>query len=202
MGLLCILEATNDSINGNESPTRARHQTMIIYFVHSSSEDNELGLRSGWRDSPLSSVGQQQAIQLRAIVGDGDFDAVFSSDLSRASETARIVFPDADVRTDGRLREMNYGELNGSPASAFPDEHGYIENSFPSGESCLDVQARVQSFLNSKVPSNTTVAIFSHKYPQLALDVICNARTWSEALEEDWRNRGAWQPGWQYRVSA
>ena len=175
---------------------------MIIYFVHSSSEDNELGLRSGWRDPPLSSVGRQQARQLRATLGDQSFDAVFSSDLTRALETARIVFPNSDVRTDERLREMNYGDLNGSPANAFPDEHGYIEKRFPKGENCLDVQARVQSFLNSEVSLNATLAIVSHKYPQLALDVICNALSWREALERDWRNLGTWQPGWRYRVSS
>jgi len=174
---------------------------MITYFVHSSSRDNELGVRSGWNDPPLSLNGQKQAAQLKVTAGLQNFDAIFCSDLQRAVETARIVFPDADVRMDARLREMNYGELNGRPESAFTDDKNWcIDNTFPAGECCLDVQERVQSFLNSQVPLDSMVAVFAHKYPQLALEVVCNGCTWQEAIRNDWRKTGSWQPGWQYGI--
>jgi hypothetical protein len=36
--------------------------------------------------------------------------------------------------------------------------------------------------------------------PQLALEVICNGKTLDEAIDTDWRNTKAWQPGWDYVV--
>ena len=176
---------------------------MITYFVHSTSLDNERGVRSGWQDLGLSPKGEAQASQLRDLVAEADFDLVFASDLLRAKQTARIVFPDQAVQYDQRLREMNYGDLNGSPGHDFPaDEMWCIENRFKNGECCLDVQARIHDFVSSSVPRGAKVAVISHKYPQLALEVICNQRTWREAILSDWRIAGAWQPGWIYDDTA
>ena len=176
---------------------------MITYFVHSTSLDNERGVRSGWQDPGLSPKGGEQARRLRDLVAEADFDLVFASDLLRAKETARIVFPDQKVQYDQRLREMNFGDLNGAHGSEFPaDEMWCIENRFESGECCLDVEARIHDFLSSSVPRGSKVAVISHKYPQLAFEVICKRRTWREAIASDWRIEGAWQPGWTYNEDA
>jgi probable phosphoglycerate mutase len=173
----------------------------ISYFVHSTSRDNELGLRSGWSDPPLSARGREQAKELRALVGDREFDAVFSSDLQRTLETARAVFPGREMCIDERLREMNYGDFNGLAGDAFPaDDNWCIENRFSRGEHCLDVEMRVRSFLEDEAPSGSMIAIFSHKYPQLALEVICKGLSWPEAIAFDWRKTGAWRPWWNYRI--
>ena len=71
---------------------------MITYFVHSTSFDNEEGVRSGWQDPPLSPKGEEQTRQLRDLVAEADFDLVFASDLLRSEQTARIVFPDHGSR--------------------------------------------------------------------------------------------------------
>jgi broad specificity phosphatase PhoE len=176
---------------------------MIVYFVHSTSVDNERGIRSGWRDSQLSPSGEQQAHELKDAVSETDFDLVFASDLFRARQTAQIVFPNQEIQFDRRLREMNFGDLNGSHGREFPaDEMWCIENRFENGECCLDVEARIRDFLSSSVPRGSKVAVISHKYPQLALEVVCNHRTWREAIASDWRIAGAWQPGWIYNEDA
>jgi hypothetical protein len=30
------------------------------------------------------------------------------------------------------------------------------------------------------------------------LDVLIKGKTWKQAIDEDWRKRKAWQPGWEY----
>jgi broad specificity phosphatase PhoE len=175
----------------------------LTYFVHSTSADNESGLRSGWRDPLLSQKGKEQALSLRDYCEDLHFDTVFCSDLRRAVETAEVVFGHQTVIPDSRLREMNYGILDGSPASQFPrDELECIDRRYELGENCHDVEARVRLFIEEYILSARyeRVAIVSHKYPQLALDVICNHVTWKEAIQADWRIAGNWQPGWLYKI--
>jgi hypothetical protein len=114
-------------------------------------------------------------------------------------QTAEIAFPNTKIAVDARLREMNYGLLNGEPTSAFPkDKYWCIENRFEQGECCLDVQERIEQFLLEHYEPNLHIAVVSHRYPQLAFEVICNKFSWYGALDRDWRTTGAWQPGWEY----
>ena len=176
---------------------------MITYFVHSTSLDNETGRRAGWNDPPLSTAGVEQARALKGLISGLQFDAVYSSDMERAMQTAKIALPDANVQPDSRLRELNYGRLNGAPVSVFPpDELWCVNNRFAGGESCLDVQARIEEFLADIYTTQRSIAVFSHRYPQLALEVVMNGVTWQNAIESDWRRSGEWQPGWTYALRA
>lgn len=62
---------------------------------------------------PLNEKGRLQAKTLAASLA--DIDAIYSSDMQRALETAEIVatYLDATVKTDERLREVNFGEWEG-----------------------------------------------------------------------------------------
>ena len=172
---------------------------MISFFAHATSTDNEKGIRAGWQDPPLSALGKTQAARLWENLVDDEFDRVFASDLERAAETARIAFPRYTVLPDPRLREMNYGDLNGAPGRDFPSvETQWIETRFPGGENCIDVQQRVLAFLEEHYDPGRNIAIVAHRFPQLALEVICNGYSWREAIRRDWRHAGAWQPGWRY----
>jgi hypothetical protein len=44
------------------------------------------------------------------------------------------------------------------------------------------------------------VAIVAHKAPQLALNVVLNNMTWEDAIANDWRKTGSWQPGWKFVI--
>ena len=172
---------------------------MITYFVHSTSRDNEVSVKSGWSNPLLSELGLKQAEELRQLVKDKQFDFVFTSDLQRAVKTAEIVFPDAPVKRDERLREMNYGLLNGQPGSIFPENpYWCIENRFEQGECCLDVQERIEQFLSEHYEQGLHIAVVAHRYPQLAFEVIFNKLSWPEALDQDWRKVGVWQASWTY----
>lgn len=174
----------------------------LTYFVHSTTEDNKTGIATGWNDIPLSELGFAQAAELRGVVESLQFDAVISSDLLRAKQTAEIAF-EQHVVFDHRWRECNYGALNGTPNSGvYPLANQGKDVRYPSGESCSDVELRVREALSELIEQypNGHVAIVSHKYPQLALDVIVHGHTWEAALANDWRKTGAWQPGWEYEV--
>ncbi|MDE5562530.1 MAG: histidine phosphatase family protein [Clostridiales bacterium] len=173
----------------------------IIYFVHGTSTDNEEHRSSGWHDCPLSDLGVSQTIQAKNNLICKQFDIVFSSDLSRARQTAGILFPKLDVVFDERLRECNYGVLNGSLGRRVKYEE-HIKTPFPEGESLLDVQARITAFLHENLEKNDNkvIAIISHRAPQLALDVIVKKYSWSYAIKKDWRINGNWMPGWEYII--
>jgi len=172
---------------------------MLTYFVHSTSTDNQTGSRSGWRDPPLSAIGIEQAVSLRELISGRKFDLVYTSDLTRAVQTAKIALPECEIIQDSRLREMNYGVLNGATSATFPtDEMWCVENRFENGENCVDVQKRMEAFLIDRFDPTKEIAIFAHRFPQLAMEVILNGVTWEEAFINDWRTTGDWQPGWTY----
>jgi broad specificity phosphatase PhoE len=179
---------------------------QITYLVHGTTIDNERDLATGWLPGELSELGKQQAAALGKPFADIPFDAVFCSDLQRAIDSAQLGFGDTyEIMVDDRLRECNYGDLNGTSASAFKDNmQDYVDAPFPNGESYKDVEKRLASFLDSL---NTQydgkhIAIVAHQAPQLALDVLLRGRTWPQAIDEDWRKAKAWQrTGWEYTVN-
>ena len=79
-----------------------------------------------------------------------------------------------------------------------------IYYSFPNGESLKDVEKRVADFIDfiNKNYKGKTIGIVAHRAPQLAFEVLTKGISWEEAIENDWRKTGAWQPGWQYIISA
>src|SRR6266481_1888809 len=176
---------------------------QITYFVHGTTTDNEKEISSGWSDVELSDLGIKQSIDLREKTKDKTFDVVFCSDLQRAVRLAEVawegIYP---IIPDSRLRECNYGKLNGASSGVVEpmQEEECITNRFPGGESYEDVKVRIADFLEflKKNYDGKRVAIVAHKAPQLALDVLIKGKTWKQALAEDWRKTKAWQPGWDY----
>ena len=69
----------------------------------------------GHSDSPLTETGRNQVSALGRRMENIKFDTLISSDLGRARETAAIIagFTGHTVETDSRLRERNYGVLEG-----------------------------------------------------------------------------------------
>src|SRR5437764_12161839 len=96
----------------------------VVYETHSTSEDNEQGFATGWLGGTLAPIGREQAEQLGRRRRDDGLDVVIASDLNRAVETVQIAFGESDipVRLDWRLRECNYGAMNGMPRSQLDAE--------------------------------------------------------------------------------
>lgn len=178
----------------------------ITYFVHSITKDNELGLATGWLQGELSEEGIRRAKAITKDVSSRSFDAVFCSDLKRAIDSTELFFAgNFPVFLDWRLRECNYGNLDGTPAKDFKKnkEQEYVNTPFPGGESYKDVEKRIGLFLRDagNLFPGGHIAIVAHQAPQLALEVLLNSKTWEQAIEQDWRKTQAWQAGWEYETA-
>lgn len=175
----------------------------IMYFVHGTTTDNAAKLCSGWKAAMLNDIGKEQALTLGNVSKDrGDkFDVVFTSDLQRAIDSSDIAFPQYEKIRDARLRECNYGDLDGEHKSLVVYEE-HINDPFPNGESLKDVEKRVRDFVLEikEKYDGKTIAIVAHRAPQLALEVISKNISWEEANQSDWRKTGDWQPGWEYEI--
>ena len=175
----------------------------IIYFVHGTTTDNADKLCSGWKEAMLNEMGREQAINLGNVSrerNDG-FDIIFTSDLKRAIDSSNLAFPNVTKITDRRLRECNYGDLDGKHKSNVIYEN-HIKEPFPNGESLKDVETRMRGFVLylKNNYSDKTIGIIAHRAPQLALEVISKGITWEEANKNDWRKTGDWKPGWEYNI--
>lgn len=178
----------------------------ITYFVHGTTTDNEQKISSGWKDVELSELGVRQSKELTEQTKDKKFDVVFCSDLKRAHDSAKLAWDGiSKIIPDARLRECNYGTLNGASSDIVEpmQENEAITKPFPEGESYEDVKARVADFLTflKQNYDGKHIAIVAHKAPQLSLDVLLKDKTWKQALAEDWRKTKSWQPGWIYQLN-
>ena len=174
----------------------------IIYFVHGTTTDNAEHKSTGWIPGVLTEKGIKQSIDLKEQINLNEIDLVISSDLQRAIDSADYTFKGLkDIYHDERIRECNYGDLNGQDASLVVYEE-HITNPFPNGESLKDVEARLRDFCNYLLENydGKTVALVAHKAPQLALEVITKNITWEDAIANDWRKIKAWRPGWEYII--
>jgi len=171
----------------------------VVFETHSTSEDNERGIGTGWLGGRLSATGRVQAGELGERRRDDGIDAIFASDLNRAVETAQIAFGDRAVQLDWRLRECDYGELNGMSRTLLDEERPQrIDAPFPGGESWRDAVQRVDGFLEELVATHDgrRVLLIGHVATRWALDVRAQAATLEELVvaEFDWR------PGWEYEL--
>lgn len=175
----------------------------LIYFVHGTTTDNQEHKSTGQNPGVLSELGIQQSIDLKDQINMNSIDLVVSSDLQRAIDSANYTFAGIkEILHDSRLRECNYGDLNGANSELVVDED-HIDKPFPNGESLKDVEKRMRELCRFLLENydGKTVALVAHKAPQHALNVIVNGETWQETLANDWRKRKAWQPGWTYYLT-
>ena len=89
--------------------------TTLLLVRHGETDWNAEGRLQGQTDRPLSAYGRRQAKELAGELADEEFDAVYSSDLARARETAEIVGErlGLPVVLDPGLREKDWGSWEG-----------------------------------------------------------------------------------------
>jgi broad specificity phosphatase PhoE len=95
----------------------------IFIARHGQNEDNVNGILNGHRDLPLTELGRKQAEDLALGIKEVglDFDAIYSSPLSRALETARIIGrllgKTSEPIVVEELIERDFGVMTGLPIS-------------------------------------------------------------------------------------
>lgn len=149
----------------------------------------------GWRDIELNDNGKQQADQLAKHLIRPDsphqpIDAIYSSDLLRAKQTAESLASalSLSLTTLDGVRERNYGILEGIPFDAMHEHHPEVakiwasrelDGIIPQGETLRQFQARVLSSIENiarKHPSERVIVV-SHGG---AMDII-----WRQASGTD-----------------
>jgi probable phosphoglycerate mutase len=94
----------------------AHDPTTICVTRHGETDWNMTGVLQGWIDVPLNDNGRKQAFEMADTFKDSGFSRVWTSPLSRASETARIVAEvlglPSPIHSEG-LKERNFGRVQG-----------------------------------------------------------------------------------------
>ena len=127
---------------------------MSLYFTrHGQTDYNKDYVIQGSIDASLNEEGLKQAKELALKVKDLKFSSIYCSPLLRARQTASEVEKTLKIKVkiDNRLREENYGDLEGVSRldKSYLKQRTRFAYSYPHGESYLKVAARVYSFLDS-----------------------------------------------------
>jgi len=128
--------------------------TEFLLIRHGQTDWNIQRRYQGQTDIPLNPTGLQQARALIPILENEHFDAIYSSDLSRAFQTAQIISTACGlaVTTDARLREINMGSWEGLSFDEVREKYaddfnrGAEDPEFtrsPGGESVADLSRRM-----------------------------------------------------------
>lgn len=98
----------------------------LLLLRHAATACNERGRYQGWADPPLSPTGMLRARELRHHLRRcrPPVTVLWSSDLRRAWRTAALACPEATVRRDRRLRELDLGDLEGLTYTRALDRYG------------------------------------------------------------------------------
>lgn len=158
----------------------------VVFETHSTSVDNERGIATGWLPGELSATGREQARALGERRHNDGLDAVFTSDLRRAVETARIAFAGTQIPViAGRPRSEL--ELVRTAKLGVP---------WPGGESWRRSVERVQGFLRDlrETRDGERVLVIGHVATRWGLDNLANGVPLETLVGEEF----AWKEGWEY----
>ena len=173
----------------------------ILLIRHGQSEWNKLNLFTGFKNIELSEQGIDEANKAGQNFKNLNikFDIVFTSELKRAQETAKIILKNLDqwdhlygegkIITDINLNERDYGDLTGlnkkETADKFGKEQvhkwrrGYSDQP-PNGESLEDVVRRVKIYFEESInpaiqsADNNNILIAAHGNSLRALLIVMN----------------------------
>jgi broad specificity phosphatase PhoE len=143
----------------------------LYYIRHGETEWNAVARLQGTQDIPLNELGRRQAVHVGGVLADlfardgrDRFSLPFvASPLGRARATMELVrgtlnLPPHDYATDDRLREIAYGEWEGSTLAQAQARDPQVFGrrladkwnvSAPGGESYAAVQARVSDWYDT-----------------------------------------------------
>lgn len=148
----------------------------LLLIRHGQTDYNLSRRYCGFSNPSLNEAGIAQAQALKKRLRELEIDAVYSSDLLRAIETARIALPDKSITKVEKLREYNFGVFEGLTYEEIMEEHAdiytkWIDNpskqAIPGGDCFTLFSKRVREGLNSISSSNKgkAVALVTHSGP-------------------------------------
>ena len=133
---------------------------------------NAQGYFQGHSDIPLSLKGKAQAealgLHLRHDKG-FNFDLIYSSTLARATQTASIALPKANIIYDDNLKELNFGVFEGHTLEENQQHKSWdywcsdtFKHCAPKGESYEMLRKRVVMWLETLPEDDVNIVAFTH----------------------------------------
>lgn len=156
-------------------PVLRKPPTRVLLARHGQTETNRAGLFCGHSETQLTDLGRAQAAALGARLAETGLAAVYTSDFSRAADTAAIALAGRGVPcfVDPALREIHYGEWELRKERAVAREGSAQYRLLragdpawrpPGGESLEDVVSRMGAALRriSRAHEHETVLVITH----------------------------------------
>jgi 2,3-bisphosphoglycerate-dependent phosphoglycerate mutase len=170
---------------------------LLVLARHGQSEWNLKNLFTGWRDPGLTDLGIEEARNAgRRLKEMGvGFDIAFTSDLSRAQRTCKLILeeigqPDLRTIANQALNERDYGDLSGlnkdDARARWGEEQVHVwRRSYdvppPGGESLKDTVARVLPYyireILPRVMRGERVLVAAHGNSLRALVMVLDGLT-------------------------
>ncbi len=151
---------------------------MNIYLIrHGQTDWNKQGKIQGHLDIPLNQQGRLQAKILATKLKDKEINMIYSSDLSRAYQTAEIIHSTTNSRliSESRLRERNYGDWQQLSWAEVHAQNPHVKSEWktnpldskpPQGESIQELYKRVNLFFSGVLKTEANnVLIVAHNSP-------------------------------------
>lgn len=165
----------------------------LILTRHGETEENKAGITQGQTPGTLTESGKQQARMLAERFKDEKIDAIYSSDLGRAADTAKEIakyHPNIPFNLTTDLRERDTGEFTGKKIDfvgwekASKDPNSRLEN-------LEQVKERGKKAIDKsyeKYP-NGTVLFMGHGGVNAAIISAIMNKGFQEVFDmEDWKN--------------
>ena len=159
--------------------------SKLLLARHGNTKLNSAERLWGQTDAELSAEGVGQAERLRDRLATQKIDVIYTSNLQRASATAKIIASShqVDIVTCPELREINFGKIEGltfkEVSQLYPEvAEAWSKRSltlkYPGGESITELNNRVSKFLErlEKHTPEETILIVAHSAPLRLL--ICH----------------------------
>lgn len=174
---------------------------QLILLRHGESQWNLENRFTGWVDVPLSPRGIQEAKDAGVKLKGVTFDRAFTSVLSRANETLRLVLETVGqtgipIEKDKALNERMYGDLQGLNKAETAQKYGEAQVKIwrrsydvkpPGGESLKDTADRVLPYYENMIKpymlKGETILIAAHGNSLRALVMQLEELTKEQVLE-------------------
>ena len=156
----------------------------LILIRHGETDYNLQSRYCGFSNPSLNNRGIWQAKMLAAKLEGTRIDKVYSSDLKRAYETAKIIFGNSPIEKTADFREMNFGLFEGLKYEQIIEKYPKLCGDWidilpkiriPKGEGLKDLSKRVKKRLFSILSrhKDKTIALVTHGGPIRI--ILCDA---------------------------
>jgi probable phosphoglycerate mutase len=152
----------------------------IFLCRHGETVWNKIGKYQGWKNSPLSDLGKEQAEKVANCLKNQEISQIYSSPLGRAQQTSQIIKDEISLEKSiihiNAMKEVNFGDIEGHPKEEVHHEYSdffkkrdkskqstfFIQ--YPNGESYLDAYLRVlKPILGITAKTRTNIALVAHQ---------------------------------------